>query len=140
MFQYTAARRRLGFKQKLFNTSFPFQHTAARRRLDFTQEISRRPRDVSTHSRPKTAGSPPLTSRQSRVVSTHSRLKAAGQHEPMHHPHVPGFNTQPPEGGWEPSAFWRVILAGFNTQPPEGGWDYDFSSVIRGVKFQHTAA
>ena len=33
-----------------------------------------------------------------------------------------GFNTQPPEGGWN---FKNVVLrapGGFNTQPPEGGW------------------
>ena len=33
-----------------------------------------------------------------------------------------GFNTQPPEGGWD---FPRQLSGGFscfNTQPPEGGW------------------
>ncbi|WP_295848995.1 hypothetical protein [uncultured Neisseria sp.] len=33
-----------------------------------------------------------------------------------------GFNTQPPEGGWD---LGQQAMAGytcFNTQPPEGGW------------------
>ena len=32
------------------------------------------------------------------------------------------FNTQPPEGGWEPEAQAEPCSTGFNTQPPEGGW------------------
>ena len=34
------------------------------------------------------------------VVSTHSRLKAAGSVRLPGARRVPGFNTQPPEGGW----------------------------------------
>ena len=33
-----------------------------------------------------------------------------------------GFNTQPPEGGWDNPLPMEEIKAGFNTQPPEGGW------------------
>ena len=33
-----------------------------------------------------------------------------------------GFNTQPPEGGWEFVQFDKFDVGGFNTQPPEGGW------------------
>ena len=32
------------------------------------------------------------------------------------------FNTQPPEGGWEPRISGLFRANGFNTQPPEGGW------------------
>ena len=32
------------------------------------------------------------------------------------------FNTQPPEGGWALSTFFKSGYNGFNTQPPEGGW------------------
>ena len=33
------------------------------------------------------------------------------------------FNTQPPEGGWWLTTYHRVVCClGFNTQPPEGGW------------------
>ena len=34
-----------------------------------------------------------------------------------------GFNTQPPEGGWNPIAHYSIAKSGFNTQPPEGGWE-----------------
>ena len=33
-----------------------------------------------------------------------------------------GFNTQPPEGGWEIIYNGKEIKGSFNTQPPEGGW------------------
>ena len=32
------------------------------------------------------------------------------------------FNTQPPEGGWQPAMKKTNTVTGFNTQPPEGGW------------------
>ena len=79
-FQHTAARRRLesgttgGSGQSGFNTQPPeggwygqedlesnytaFQHTAARRRLGFTNATASKAEGVSTHSRPKAAGSP----------------------------------------------------------------------------------
>ncbi|WP_455019889.1 hypothetical protein [Kingella denitrificans] len=38
-------------------------------------------------------------------VSTHSRLKAAGKSKTQYQPRN-GFNTQPPEGGWE-----RIVMA-----------------------------
>ena len=79
-FQHTAARRRLGrlsvphtLQGRSFNTQPPeggwekvvldkvseavFQHTAARRRLGAYQPAPVRVPDVSTHSRPKAAGS-----------------------------------------------------------------------------------
>nr|DAQ97078.1 MAG TPA: hypothetical protein [Herelleviridae sp.] len=34
------------------------------------------------------------------MVSTHSRPKAAGSCRPMFLPNDDSFNTQPPEGGW----------------------------------------
>ena len=34
-----------------------------------------------------------------------------------------GFNTQPPEGGWQFIAGGNAATDCFNTQPPEGGWD-----------------
>ena len=36
----------------------------------------------------------------------------------------PGFNTQPPEGGWKFRNLLNALSIGFNTQPPEGGWDF----------------
>ena len=54
-----------------------FQHTAARRRLD-ADDAAHCLRAVSTHSRPKAAGSSSHKIRQEVFVSTHSRPKAAG--------------------------------------------------------------
>ena len=55
-------------------------------------------------------------------VSTHSRLKAAGGAS-VSTPTVPnGFNTQPPEGGWDIPCCINDFEQCFNTQPPEGGW------------------
>ena len=34
----------------------------------------------------------------------------------------PGFNTQPPEGGWDIAIIVHSNRVSFNTQPPEGGW------------------
>ncbi len=78
-----------------------FQHTAARRRLVVQSRISFSPGTVSTHSRPKAAGG-----------------TIAHIFQPRH-----GFNTQPPEGGWQ-AAFSIIPNSAvcFNTQPPEGGW------------------
>ena len=96
-----------------------FQHTAARRRLDVTSFVMWHILRVSTHSRPKAAGfHAPRQTSYSRV-STHSRPKAAG------------------------CKAYRLTFArfGFNTQPPEGGWNRDgeMGSVVCGW-FQHTAA
>ena len=76
---------------------------------------------VSTHSRPKAAGTEAMANGASAVVSTHSRPKAAGpvadaacracsfQHtaarrrlegQPVQARRCCRFNTQPPEGGW----------------------------------------
>ena len=55
---------------------------------------------VSTHSRPKAAGSMSAYGPTDSVVSTHSRPKAAGGVNMTSYFVVQGFNTQPPEGGW----------------------------------------
>ena len=74
------------------------------------------------------------------TVSTHSRLKAAGGFRPVAAGPLRGFNTQPPEGGWDRPRAGRRDKNGFNTQPPEGGWAFvDLSAEKYGV-FQHTAA
>ena len=79
------------------------------------------------------------------AVSTHSRPKAAGSARFIFRRVDGGFNTQPPEGGWSPSYIKIIniinvsthsrpkaaglngakigrVHIGFNTQPPEGGW------------------
>ena len=55
-----------------------FQHTAARRRLEHHQLLATTGAGVSTHSRPKAAGSVSSTAEIDGTVSTHSRPKAAG--------------------------------------------------------------
>ena len=125
LFQHTAARRRLAKRGNLGKMWFMFQHTAARRRLGQLVVLLCRAGYVSTHSRPKAAG------------TNLARWKPSNY----------GFNTQPPEGGWHPlngvsgqvfrfqhTAARRRLAApiydgirsvsSFNTQPPEGGWPY----------------
>ena len=55
-------------------------------------------------------------------VSTHSRPKAAGTLTACPHTPLFSFNTQPPEGGWMFTVLSILRLRRFNTQPPEGGW------------------
>ena len=51
-----------------------------------------------------------------------------------------GFNTQPPEGGWETKFHSRTDTQRFNTQPPEGGWIQLYEWICFSFVFQHTAA
>ena len=55
---------------------------------------------VSTHSRLKAAGWIVERKLDGFTVSTHSRLKAAGAGAAVPLLMDTGFNTQPPEGGW----------------------------------------
>ena len=95
---------------------------------------------VSTHSRPKAAGTqrPDLTPGGS--VSTHSRPKAAGRHARNGVRRVRCFNTQPPEGGWFLIVQCADLIRRFNTQPPEGGWSVSWLVMLFSQLFQHTAA
>ena len=99
-----------------------FQHTAARRRLGPLEYIFKNCMPVSTHSRPKAAGKMQKVRFLVWVVSTHSRPKAAGTAHRLGCLVCDCFNTQPPEGGWNPSPCLWSPSACFNTQPPEGGW------------------
>ena len=78
LFQHTAARRRLDSLSSRGAGWTKFQHTAARRRLALVAYMMICRLNVSTHSRPKAAGTA-----LKRAVSL-----------------MVGFNTQPPEGGW----------------------------------------
>ena len=55
---------------------------------------------VSTHSRPKAAGTIMAVMLECGIVSTHSRPKAAGAHTRITVQPDDSFNSQPPEGGW----------------------------------------
>ena len=73
---------------------------------------------VSTHSRPKAAGSAPSTFALARLFQHTAARRRLG-------------------------AVQRLALipeASFNTQPPEGGWDSDGEIIAAEAMFQHTAA
>ena len=81
--------------------SKPFQLTAARRRLDSDQATPLSEVTISTHSRPKAAGTFITDSKGRLIVSTHSRPKAAGIRGSWLARRGDRFNSQPPEGGWK---------------------------------------
>ena len=68
---------------------------------------------VSTHSRLKAAGFVNCRLRPQHLVSTHSRLKAAGCTAGRSPVSSPGFNTQPPEGGWLHCLTFPACSSGF---------------------------
>ena len=154
-FQHTAARRRLGLPTLYSCLNDRFQHTAARRRLGRRWEkrwyalppvsTHSRPKAagtsfkqlekefyVSTHSRPKAAGRRNAELQAFMAVSTHSRPKAAGFIK--HHMHIRciGFNTQPPEGGWPLRLVFYVFIQDVSThsRPKAAGFSSTASSVI----------
>ena len=120
-FQHTAARRRLPLPDHSRGVAEMFQHTAARRRLHLPAGMRAGIGDVSTHSRPKAAAVAALGAALEGVVSTHSRPKAAALRHYLYPQTLPGFNTQPPEGGCLLTVQTFPLVCCFNTQPPEGG-------------------
>ena len=100
---------------------------------------------VSTHSRPKAAGSLSEFTAQAALVSTHSRPKAAGAFQrPYKHKTLVSTHSRPKAAGtvifvakkkyvmFQHTAARRRLATNkkggrnavlcFNTQPPEGGW------------------
>ena len=134
-FQLTAARRRLVRPSTAAACGHAFQLTAARRRLaahhhhKFAETCfnSQPPEggwsistanktiivNVSTHSRPKAAGTGDVGHTPYVNVSTHSRPKAAGFLRLQCVLLFARFNSQPPEGGWMNGAIGAVLLAEF---------------------------
>ena len=129
-----------------FRRATSFQHTAARRRLDFNPSLSSKSSSVSTHSRPKAAGSgfcAPLrhphgfqhTAARRRLVRATSypsaitkfqhtaarRRLGLWQVEHVRRSSFVSTHSRPKAAG---SARRRYVCQcnGFNTQPPEGGW------------------
>ena len=78
-FQHTAARRRLAIYQHLFNRECAVSTHSRPKAAGTTDDVVVVGVKVSTHSRPKAAGSPCSTGQPTRRVSTHSRPKAAGR-------------------------------------------------------------
>ena len=118
MFQHTAARRRLGQLHASAVVACRFQHTAARRRLG-----------------PDTALSAPYT-----PVSTHSRPKAAGLQDKTARIGGNGFNTQPPEGGWQTAIDAQIGQAVSTHSRPKAAGRIFWPVTNCPKKFQHTAA
>ena len=164
LFQHTAARRRLliyplntDFFYRCFNTQPPEGG------CDNFFYFKGAEDGVSTHSRPKAAANHLDGLNSSITVSTHSRPKAAAGFIRFSPTRLPGFNTQPPEGGCLQITYFLMMyptfqhtaarrrlpqdltalydkLAGFNTQPPEGGCYSLETYIANRHQFQHTAA
>ena len=101
--------------------SKPFQLTAARRRLDSDQATPLSEVTVSTHSRPKAAGTFITDSKGRLIVSTHSRPKAAGCLKWSSNVlEYVSTHSRPKAAG---CAIYHLIYCTqcFNSQPPEGG-------------------
>ena len=118
-FQHTAARRRLVVISHTITPVVSFQHTAARRRLGALPAWQRLKFDV---------------------VSTHSRPKAAGTNANFLFQIFHSFNTQPPEGGWEinPDSAW--VAYQFQHTAARRRLDADLFGNVLNKTFQHTAA
>ena len=140
-FQHTAARRRLGTSILQIISRIRFQHTAARRRLGDYAHLYLIGMDVSTHSRPKAAGTGTPATTLIRM-SFNTQPPEGGWPTPVGNlrPTDCGFNTQPPEGGWKANTGSSSEASGFNTQPPEGGWASSALISAFAKLFQHTAA
>ena len=119
-FQHTAARRRLVFLFRGISIMRLFQHTAARRRLlAAVHGVCQR---TGFNTQPPEGGClNNIEQVAEQYVSTHSRPKAAGTKVLMQS-HFICFNTQPPEGGCIAGHDDFNFITSFNTQPPEGGW------------------
>ena len=76
---------------------------------------------VSTHSRPKAAGTKKKATLSIRRFQHTAARRRLGGHQRRRGAYQ-SFNTQPPEGGWRQSRQQACADYRFNTQPPEGGW------------------
>ena len=96
--------------------------------------------NVSTHSRPKAAGSGVLLVMFHLNVSTHSRPKAAGIFSARFiFRSVVSTHSRPKAAGFL-LLLVNKVTDSFNTQPPEGGWLIYHSVSDAMSMFQHTAA
>ena len=117
---------------------------------------------VSTHSRPKAAGTSLVAAYRSLqfqhtaarrrlvsitdgslnvpFVSTHSRPKAAGKTACLLIPVCRCFNTQPPEGGWGSGAGWARNRTCVSTHSRPKAAGLSVQTQKPAFAFQHTAA
>ena len=97
--------------------------------------------NVSTHSRPKAAGNALNTSESIRsLFQLTAARRRLGQNKPRGRHDLRCFNSQPPEGGWNPDRCDTRPIKSFNSQPPEGGWMLNSRFRQTNEVFQLTAA
>ena len=120
-FQHTAARRRLDYLLPIRIRPKKFQHTAARRRLE--QNIKTKIVINGFNTQPPEGGWLLYgRGRAESQVSTHSRPKAAGTTVDRKDVQQICFNTQPPEGGWAVGAIPRVcVTVSTHSRPKAAG-------------------
>ena len=121
-FQLTAARRRLGLQAVTLPRMTGFQLTAARRRLAEAKSRQGSNSNCFNSQPPEGGWKTGEILETDLIVSTHSRPKAAGSRRWRSQAAVCCFNSQPPEGGWFHVRPPHPRQTGFNSQPPEGGW------------------
>ena len=117
-----------------------FQHTATRRRLVYELGALLRTGAVSTHSRPKAAGTEAGDKKAVIEVSTHSRPKAAGSIRRVLNGLPISFNTQPPEGGWTVLLSADIEAAVSTHSRPKAAGNRPVTPMRLSFLFQHTAA
>ena len=74
------------------------------------------------------------------AVSTHSRPKAAGTFTSKDDAATEKFQHTAARRRLVDCQFSVCICVCFNTQPPEGGWDVAIDNAFNKFRFQHTAA
>ena len=134
-----------------------FQHTAARRRLDLPADFMRLSDKVSTHSRPKAAGYPPIlrddvhpfqhTAARRRLAfnrryniivvefqHTAARRRLGSRKTVGLKLRAVSTHSRPKAAGLFLNAKGFQICS-FNTQPPEGGWDFEQTIQIYCLRF-----
>ena len=99
-----------------------FQLTAARRRLAEAKSRQGSNSNCFNSQPPEGGWKTGEILETDLIVSTHSRPKAAGSRRWRSQAAVCCFNSQPPEGGWFHVRPPHPRQTGFNSQPPEGGW------------------
>ena len=140
-FQHTAARRRLAGKRFRNIPAMRVSTHSRPKAAGWPTSMYKWVHDVSTHSRPKAAGFNIILARIHALVSTHSRPKAAGcLTVETNYRRVLGFNTQPPEGGWQVCVLLNAATASFQHTAARRRLGVLFYIPIHEASFQHTAA
>ena len=117
-----------------------FQHTAARRRLGVKCASDICTGAVSTHSRPKAAGSCLCRWAVCHRRFQHTAARRRLVFSLLDIGHHFGFNTQPPEGGWMSKRMFMTSPLMFQHTAARRRLDGSSLYFYKFKKFQHTAA